>query len=253
MKEQEALYHFEGVSAVKTTYPAGASMSRHKDVFAKISILIDGSFSEKTDDSFITMDKSGLVLKPNTVFHENSFSKKGATILSIIFLNEKLSPSFLNHWDAFVHPHLSILGIQAWAKIKCIKSKSELNCFLSRLNKQVQFFQNLSNTANRKIREAEKLLIDLKGTTKKISDIAHDLSFHRVYFSRAFKTYYNVSPLEYAQHARLLKAISLLLHTKSSLASIAYETGFSDQSHFNRHLKKAVGCTPLQLRALFKP
>ncbi len=247
-----ALYSFEGVAAEKTIYTAGDTMNRHKDVFPKISILVEGGFSEKTDSASVTLNGSGLVLKPNTVYHENSFHKKGATILSITFLNQSLSPSFLNNWNAFSHPCFSVLGIKVWAQIKRVKNDKDLHQLLEGLKGQIDRFQSATMSTNQKIQDAEKLLIDLKLTAGKIEDIAHDLSFHRVYFSRAFKKYYKVSPLEYAKHGRLLKAISLLLHTKSSLASIAYEAGFSDQSHFNRQLKKAVAYTPAQLRELFK-
>jgi AraC-like DNA-binding protein len=43
-------------------------------------------------------------------------------------------------------------------------------------------------------------------------------------------------------------ACDKLKRTNEPLADIAFETGFSDQSHFNRVFKKLIGLTPLEYR-----
>jgi AraC-like DNA-binding protein len=252
MNNKSQLFRFDEILAEKAEYVPGLHMSRHKDTFSKISILLDGGFSEQTDDSFVTIQSSGFIVKPNSVFHENVFGKKGATILSIIFLNEQVQPSFLNKWEVVLHPNLGMLGIKLWSAIKQSKNDKDIQQVVATIQSEVEFHQKTNKTPHLKMNEAEKLLFDLKQTTKKVEDIAHELSFHRVYFSRAFKKYYNTAPSNYARQSRLLKSIALLLHSKSSLASVAYDAGFSDQSHFTRHLKKEIGCTPQQLRQLFK-
>ena len=47
------------------------------------------------------------------------------------------------------------------------------------------------------------------------------------------------------------KAIQMMKDPKYSLTEIAYLTGFSDQSHFNRIFKNQTGKSPLVYRKAF--
>ncbi len=79
---------------------------------------------------------------------------------------------------------------------------------------------------------------------EKISD--HD----RWELSRDFNALFGTSPYRYMIMRRLDKA-RVMLMAGEGMAEIAHECGFSDQSHFNRHFKKAFGITPLKwLKAL---
>jgi AraC-like DNA-binding protein len=49
---------------------------------------------------------------------------------------------------------------------------------------------------------------------------------------------------------RRLQQARRMIETGEPLAEIAAETGFADQSHLNRHFKKAFGMTPGRWAAL---
>ncbi len=49
---------------------------------------------------------------------------------------------------------------------------------------------------------------------------------------------------------RVHRAMALINDTRLSLAEIAFLTGFSDQAHMTRVMKKATGQTPGNLRRL---
>lgn len=67
--------------------------------------------------------------------------------------------------------------------------------------------------------------------------------------SREFSKYFdNLSFGEYIRKLRIEKAISLINTTSASLTEIAYLTGFSDQSHFNRIFKQHMGYSPSVFR-----
>ncbi|MEI7063237.1 AraC family transcriptional regulator [Dickeya chrysanthemi] len=63
------------------------------------------------------------------------------------------------------------------------------------------------------------------------------------HFLRQFKSVVGMTPHAYLIQARLRQARSLLI-TGISLSDTASQCGFSDQSHFNRHFKRAMGITP---------
>jgi AraC-like DNA-binding protein len=69
--------------------------------------------------------------------------------------------------------------------------------------------------------------------------ISENLNVHPSYLSREFSKYFDdLSFGDYIRKLRIEKATTLLTGSQYSLAEIAYITGFSDQSHFNRIFKK---------------
>lgn len=83
-------------------------------------------------------------------------------------------------------------------------------------------------------------------TLTEIAGVAILSPFH---FSRAFKKSMNVSPARYVWQRRVERAKNALRYTTIPLAIIAYDSGFSSQSHFSTMFKREVGITPLKYRA----
>jgi YesN/AraC family two-component response regulator len=82
-----------------------------------------------------------------------------------------------------------------------------------------------------------------------LQQASKELEVNPAYLSREFSKYFdNLSFGDYMRKMRIEKAISLMETTNYSLTEIAYLTGFSDQSHFNRIFKKQTGQNP----SLFK-
>jgi len=81
--------------------------------------------------------------------------------------------------------------------------------------------------------------------TLSLKEISESLNVHPTYLSREFSKYFdNLSFGDYIRKLRIEKSMELLKDPKYSLAEIAYLTGFSDQSHFNRIFKMYTGKNP---------
>lgn len=78
-----------------------------------------------------------------------------------------------------------------------------------------------------------------------IADLAKEASVSPYHFIRLFKQSTGMPPHRYILKCRLLKAKELLSTREFRVAEAAYETGFYDQSHLNRHFKKFFGFTPM--------
>ena len=61
------------------------------------------------------------------------------------------------------------------------------------------------------------------------------------HFSRVFLRSVGISPHRYVVHLRLQRAIELIRDGRSSLAEIAARTGFADQSHLSRWVRRVHG------------
>jgi AraC family transcriptional regulator len=68
------------------------------------------------------------------------------------------------------------------------------------------------------------------------------------HFTRMFRAACGESPHRYVRTRRLLLAERLIAGSQLSLAGIALEAGFSDQSHLNRVMRVERGWTPGQYR-----
>lgn len=77
-----------------------------------------------------------------------------------------------------------------------------------------------------------------------LASIAGRSPFH---FSRIFARSVGVTPHRYVVHLRLQRAIELVRAGGSSLAEIAARTGFADQSHLSRWVRRVHGVSLTQL------
>jgi AraC family transcriptional regulator len=75
-------------------------------------------------------------------------------------------------------------------------------------------------------------------------EMAATANVHPVYLAAAFRRFYGQTIGEYVQRLRVSRASALMIDTEVPLADIAYQSGFSDQSHLNRIYKRVTGMTP---------
>ena len=80
----------------------------------------------------------------------------------------------------------------------------------------------------------------------KLAELAGRSSFH---FSRVFAKSVGMTPHRYVVHLRLQAAIEHVRKGRTGLAGIAADTGFSDQSHLSRWVRRVHGVAPSQLGA----
>lgn len=74
-------------------------------------------------------------------------------------------------------------------------------------------------------------------------ELADEAGVHPVHLASVFRRFYGQTIGEYVQQLRVAHASRLLIGRRP-LAEIAYESGFADQSHFNRLFKRHTGMTP---------
>jgi AraC-like DNA-binding protein len=78
-----------------------------------------------------------------------------------------------------------------------------------------------------------------------LDEIASQVGMSQFHFLRVFRNTIGLTPHAYLTHLRIEHAKRLLRH-RVPLAAIAAETGFVDQSHFNKQFKKIIGVPPGQ-------
>jgi len=145
-------------------------------------------------------------------------------------------------------------ALYSWAKnlqrLKHTQSPAEkllLTVFNTYLDKQKSQQQKTPKWA----KELKEIIQDQIDTNLSLSlkEISEGLQIHPSYVSREFSKYFsNLSFGEYIRKLRIQKAIDLLANPQHTLSEVAYLTGFSDQSHFNRIFKAHTGQNPSDYR-----
>jgi AraC-like DNA-binding protein len=140
-------------------------------------------------------------------------------------------------------------GLYSWAKylyqLKHTQSGPVEQMLLEVFNKYIK--QSRSKKAPEWAKELKEMIQDQMDTnmTLSLQQASDELEINPAYLSREFSKYFdNLSFGDYIRKMRIGKAIGLMTDTSYSLTEIAYLTGFSDQSHFNRIFKKQTGQNP---------
>src|SRR5690606_30523108 len=81
-----------------------------------------------------------------------------------------------------------------------------------------------------------------------LSEIASEFGMSRTGFSRYFKTHTHKTFSRFVLETRIGVACKLLQENKFNVAQIAYESGFNQQSFFNKEFKRVKGLTPLEYK-----
>jgi AraC family transcriptional regulator len=96
---------------------------------------------------------------------------------------------------------------------------------------------------------AEELLRTRTDECIRLSDLAAVVGVHPIHLARTFRARHGVSVGEYGRRVRIEWAAAEIARGEASLAAVATEAGFADQSHFTRLFKRYVGTTPARFRA----
>ncbi|NNM71620.1 AraC family transcriptional regulator [Enterovirga aerilata] len=99
-------------------------------------------------------------------------------------------------------------------------------------------------------RRAKDLLASNLARDISLGEVAAECGLSISHFSRAFKASTGMPPHAWLQAQRVERAKQMLRRSSSSLAGIALECGFADQSHFTHIFGRKVGMSPGKWRRM---
>jgi AraC family transcriptional regulator len=90
---------------------------------------------------------------------------------------------------------------------------------------------------------AEYISRNIKGPIS-IEDLAEMCNASRFYFLKEFRRIMGITPYQYILKMKMDRAKELLMEDDTRVIDVAYQMGFSDQSHFTNTFKKYFGFSP---------
>ena len=189
---------------------------------------------------------AGIVRGADTDRHDISAQSSGLWAISA-----GLSYNITNDVELLDKGMLIYDGLYSWAKYLQAEKHTQNPTENMLLDVYQKFLRHKSNKVPEWATELKAIIQDHIDTNLSLTlkAISESLDVHPSYLSREFSKYFDdLSFGDYIRKLRIEKATTLLMGSQYSLAEIAYLTGFSDQSHFNRIFKKHIGITPSQYR-----
>ena len=82
-----------------------------------------------------------------------------------------------------------------------------------------------------------------------LNDVAASVGVSRSHFAHLFKDYTNMTFIDFLTIERVKLAETFFMNPQLRITDIAFESGFSSISSFNRAFRKVKGCSPTEFRS----
>lgn len=237
--------------SVKSTLHEKSESKFHAHSNSYLSILLFGLYSEVTLDSQKIISPSNILYRPAHYKHKNQFITSKTKCLNIEFSPEwfdkrnmnakKIKPQIKNieNYPLILHLLIDFLKYQKIdffeeLLLKLITSEEKVITPLRKpwLGKLVRILDN-------EIEENHSL-----------RTLSERVFIHPNYMSRVFKEHFGITIGQYQMERKIQSATKKLFIEKNSIALIALECGFFDESHFIKTFKTYNRITPHQFRLL---
>lgn len=229
-----------------THYSPGSVQLRHSHPFTQISFLLSGQLFEQHPQSEWTPTGCAFGMKPAGIPHANRWGDEGVLIFSIELYGGEMEAREAQGepgWSTMEPQPLLPKLVRA-----CILSETALReeAMWDLLALRHPFFSPAGSPPLWLIRAREAIRDDPSHVT--ISQVARLAGVHRAHFSATFRNYYGVPPSVFRRTVLVARAINEVVCGRDSLTRVAYDVGFSDQSHMSRSVRAVAGISPLSLR-----
>lgn len=245
----------------------------------EISIIREGSGIYYINGERVKAEKGDIFVFNNTDLHGLSMSKEETIINQVIhfepwliwhspqdFFNYKYLKIFLNRPSSFrnkiprnqkVSESLVKLFDEMLQEFEAEDIDYELMIKVKLLNMLVLLSRhyrcdNSSITSSPKDLEGIQTVIHYiqENYSKSITlkELANLIYMNPSYFSRYFKRYNGLSPMDYLAHIRIRHAVNALITSTDAVVDISYACGFNSITSFNRTFKRIEGISPTTYR-----
>ena len=252
-----AAVEVSGLLVTQAWFAPDLRLPRHRHARASLAVILGGGFSANLAGRDLECGAGALVVTPAEEAHDNRFSSRGARVL-VIEPAPRAGPG-----DRF----------GALLDRPCLSRDPALLAMAHRLSQELHApdahagmvieglsLELLGGAARERDRELQgprpppwlarvaDLIRGRFAEPLRLSDLGREAGVSELRVTRAHRAFFGCSPATALRRARLEAAARLLRETTGEIAAIALATGFADQSHLTRQLRKSLGITPAALR-----
>ncbi len=238
-----------------------SDLGAHYHDVATISVLLAGSFEERYAQprSPERCERVAVLYRAPGEVHADRYNKEGCDNVNIVVTAAG--------WESFeaARPHpvpvVCLRQVELVTLAHRVARELEINDAASTLGLQglgLELLASLCRSGEafgtsavqpRWLLRVRDMLHDrFRDQELELRTLASEARVHPASLTRAFRHAYGVAPSEYLRTLRLQWSMLELREGERSLAEIALEAGFADQSHFSRAFRRHFGMTPGAVR-----
>jgi len=244
----------KGVIASVSQYHAeGFNDGWHYHVNAHISFVLKGGRSEKKKDRY-------ECLPGKAIFYRAGEPHQIIAMHNSTHINLEMGDTFFKEYGLEEQMLGRVIPQTPDAQFLMLKIYKELCARDQFTNTSIHMLllDYLSQSANWRgaakmptwLKDVHALLHERWDEKITLADLSEAVDVHPVTISHYFPKYFSCTLGAYMRKLKVEKAITLLNAPDASLASVAYECGFFDQSHFIRVFKQLTGYLPAHYQKL---
>lgn len=243
-----------GFRLTECTYRPSFSIPRHQHELASLSFAVKGGFHERSGATSFDCGPYDVVVKPPEERHSNRYGPGGARCLLIEVSRSRLA-ELQPVTELLARP--SRLGGRGVATL-AMRAYRELlrNDTVSTLAIEGLILELITEASRETVKEAEPHWLAVVRdyvhahwrNRIALDDLARAASVHSATVVRGFRAHLRCTPADYVRRIRLEHAERELARGVRSIADIALECGFYDQSHLTRVIRRYTGMTPMEYR-----
>ncbi len=252
-----------GFSMLELRHTAAARLPEHSHEAAYSCLLLAGAYQETIGNASLAYRPFTLTFHPPALTHRDEIGPQGGRFFIVEY-----EPSGLN---SVVDDGLR--GTTALAEVRDARAVGLM------LGLYRSYRLDRSGASNLDVLHVESLALELlavsvrartsperrrpawltrvveflhdgRGESLSLAKLASEAGVHPVHLARVFRRVHGCTMGQYRASVRAQRACALLTAGRGSLARIAAEAGFADQSHFTRVFSSIVGCPPGRFRRL---
>lgn len=235
-------------------FPGAARIPMHAHPSPMLNFVVSGGYEEAWPRrGTVECGRGSFLFHPSGADHAESFSRDGATCLTIEL--DRGWVEGVSDRELLPIEHASMgNGRWSWAAVR-LRSEIRRPDGLTPLVLE-GFFLSLLGLAVRSARgfdtgrppagleRVRRLLHDRFAESLRIGELAGEAGIDPSRLARLFRLHYGASPGAYLRKVRIEHALRRLEDPDVTIAAVAAEAGFADQSHFTRVFRRQTGTTP---------
>lgn len=244
----------------ETTFDPHSRLARHAHENSYFCFVLQGAYTERYANREVVCQPSTLTFRPSGQTHEDLVHGADARVfvleVSPRWIEKLRTDSLtLNRNFEFNGGSLSRLC----ARLNCEFHKTDSAAKLAIEGLALELLAEAARQPYTKIatmpawlRQAREMIVERFSETLKLTQIAAEVGVHPVYLATVFRRKFGVTIGEFVRQLRIEHACAELVKEDLSLAAIAVQAGFVDQSHFTKVFKLLMGMTPHKYRRLIR-
>jgi AraC family transcriptional regulator len=247
-----------GFAYSEKVYSPNLVIPRHiHDEEMVMMMALMGEFIEIRDNSRDECSASGFIFNPAGVAHSNVFGPEGTRCLVIkaSALRSRAAREYSSAFDQPLcapDPLLAALGRRIRQEFQVGDEAAPLAIEGLTLELLAMIARRHEGANARRppawLRQARDYLHDCFSERFDLTELARVAGVHPAHLAREFRRHFHCTAGEYLRRLRLDRAVRRLSQSEESIAEIAADVGFYDQSHFSRAVKAHTGLSPAAYR-----